>query len=88
MAIDSALKRRAVAGISNYIHPSVTPDVTKPVGWRQSVAWGYLGISPITPVVSAFWNAMTGESGFTGGGDIEEWLRSIIPFIILVNYVL
>lgn len=41
-----------------------------------------------TPVVPDFWNAMTGESGFTGGGDIEEWLRSIIPFIILVNYVL
>lgn len=65
------MKRRSVAGISGWpIHPSVTPDATKPVAWRQMVGWGYVGIAAIGPVISLFWCAWTGNSGETGGGNL------------------
>jgi hypothetical protein len=54
MAIDTATKRRSVSGIPH--HPlgvGITPDVTKPAGWRATAAWGYFGITPNPPVVGA-----------------------------------
>ena len=34
-------------------------------GFWSGVAW-------VPPVVGAYWNALTGQSGLTGGGDIGE----------------
>ena len=39
MAIDTALKRRAAAGVPFGI--GVTPDSAKGIAWRFSVAWSY-----------------------------------------------
>lgn len=45
MAIDTAVKRRAVAHISRvWSGKGITPDVTKPQAWRQVVGWSYYGI--------------------------------------------
>ena len=45
MPIDTARKRRGVAGIGYWLFgPGVTPDATPDVFWRQSVGWGYGGI--------------------------------------------
>jgi hypothetical protein len=45
MAIDTAEKRRAVAGIGIVIFgPGVTPNATPDQEWRQEVGWGYPGI--------------------------------------------
>lgn len=42
MAIDTATKRRAAAGVPFLpIGPSVTPDATRGVVWRASAAWSY-----------------------------------------------
>lgn len=44
--IDTALKRRSAAGVTcPMFGPGVTPDETKPEAWRQSVGFGYAGIS-------------------------------------------
>lgn len=39
MAIDTALKRRASAGVS--IGYGITPDATAPISWRVTVAWNF-----------------------------------------------
>ena len=49
MAIDTAEKRRAVAGISAALSVAVTPNVAKDVQWRQESGWGYPGIFPSLP---------------------------------------
>ena len=46
MAIDTAEKRKAVAGIPFHLFLGVTPNVAKDVEWRQEAAWGYPGITP------------------------------------------
>ena len=47
MAIDTAAKRRCVAGIAFLpLTPGVTPDAAQPVEWRIQAAWGYSGITP------------------------------------------
>lgn len=52
MAINTAEKRRAVAGIAAHpMGPAVTPTVGKDQEWRQQVAWGYSGILAGAPVV-------------------------------------
>ncbi len=51
MAIDSAEKRKAVAGIPGLPFLGVTPNSAKDVEWRQEVAWGYPGIAPGLPDV-------------------------------------
>ena len=46
MAIDTAEKRRDVAGIAAFpMGPAVTPNASKDSEWRQQVAWGYSGIA-------------------------------------------
>lgn len=50
MAIDTAEKRRSVAGIPGVpFGPNVTPNASKDVEWRQQVAWSYSGIAPAAP---------------------------------------
>lgn len=50
MAIDSAEKRRAVAGIAAHpMGPAVTPNASKDAEWRQQVAWSYSGIAADEP---------------------------------------
>jgi hypothetical protein len=52
MAIDTAAKRRNVAGLGFWLFgPGVTPDATPGVDWRQAVGWGYLGIEAAGSVV-------------------------------------
>lgn len=53
MAIDTAEKRRSVAGIPFWIGLGVTPNVAKDAEWRQQAGWGYSGIAAGgAPVVS------------------------------------
>lgn len=60
--IDTAEKRRAVAGIAAFpLGPSVTPNVAKDAEWRQQAAWGYSGIA-------------ADEPGEVGPGDVSEWI--------------
>lgn len=74
MAIDTAAKRRALSGvITGFLLVGVTPDVLKPIEWRQNAGWGYSGIAadaPAAPVVAAYevvqWR---GETNTT-----ESWL--------------
>ena len=50
MAIDSAAKRKGVAGIPAIpLGPNITPDATKAQFWRQTAAWGYGGILAAVP---------------------------------------
>jgi len=52
MAIDTAKKRRNISALHTAITiVGVTPDTLKPVAWRQSVGWGYLGVTPSLPPV-------------------------------------
>lgn len=46
MAIDTAERRRNVAGVGYWIGLGVTPNASKDVEWRQQVGWGYSGIAP------------------------------------------
>ena len=53
MAIDSAAKRRALSGvIAGLLLVGATPDVLKPIGWRQNAGWGYSGIAAGAPSVT------------------------------------
>ena len=50
MAVDTAEKRKAIAGIHmRYSGPGVTPNVLKDQEWRQEAGWGYNGILVATP---------------------------------------
>ncbi len=51
MAIDTAEKRRCVAGIP--LGTGVTPNAVKDQEWRQEVGWGYCGILAAAAVVAA-----------------------------------
>ncbi len=47
MAIDSAEKRKSIAGIlTGFMPVAVTPNASKDVEWRQEAGWGYPGIAP------------------------------------------
>jgi hypothetical protein len=53
MAIDTAEKRRSVAGVGLVIFgPAVTPTVGKDQEWRQQSAWSYSGILAESPVAA------------------------------------
>lgn len=45
MAIDSAEKRKSLAGIITSMPPGVTPNASKDAEWRQEAGWGYPGIA-------------------------------------------
>ena len=66
MAIDTAEKRRSVAGIAGFpMGPAVTPNASPDQEWRQEVAWSYSGIlADLPPVVVV---SDTFPSGFTLG---------------------
>lgn len=50
MAIDTAEKRRAVAGVNRqWDGPSLTPNVAKDAEWRQQSGHSYSGIAAGTP---------------------------------------
>ncbi len=50
MAIDDREKRQSVVAISLYpIAPSVTPNSSKDVEWRQQSGYGYSGIAAAAP---------------------------------------
>lgn len=51
MAIDTAEKRRSVAGIQVLTVPAVTPNASKDLEWRQEAGWSYPGIAAQTIVV-------------------------------------
>ena len=48
MAVDSALKRKSISGVG-WLIPGVTPNVAKPLVWRQASGWSYNGISVGAP---------------------------------------
>jgi hypothetical protein len=43
--IDTAAKRRSVAGVPFHPGLGVTPNALKDAAWRQQVAWSYSGIA-------------------------------------------
>ncbi len=47
MAIDTAEKRRSVAGIT--LGSGVTPNVSKDIEWRQQAGWSYSGVAAGSP---------------------------------------
>ena len=65
MPIDSAAKRRNISALhAAFTIVGVTPDLLKPVDWRQAVGWGYLGVSPSDPnlggstgVIATVWHS-------------------------------
>lgn len=64
MAIDTAAKRRAVAGLLGYVlGPGVTPSATPDAAWRQTVGYGYLGIAAVAEGARVHHDAWTGLSG-------------------------
>ena len=63
MAIDTELKRRSVAGIGARRRPAVTPDVSKPLEWRQTVAGIYSGIATISVVTIDLPNSFGSVTG-------------------------
>lgn len=61
MAIDTAAKRRSVAGLPFWLFgPGVTPDATPDSFWRQCVGWGYAGIAAAEGAVVAVVAAAAG----------------------------
>jgi hypothetical protein len=53
MAIDTAEKRRSVAGVGFWVFgPAVTPNASKDAEWRQQAGWSYSGIAADVPVSS------------------------------------
>ena len=73
MGIDTREKRQAVSVISTYFSPTTTPNATKDQEWRQETAWSYPGIlAGGAGPASGFWCALTGQSGYTGGGRIRQ----------------
>jgi hypothetical protein len=53
MAIDSAAKRRAIAGIiAGVTVVSVTPNGSQPIAWRQDAGWGYQGIETLAQAIT------------------------------------
>ena len=51
MAIDSAEKRRSVAGIPFFLGLGVTPNASQDQEWRQQADWSYSGILADVPSV-------------------------------------
>jgi len=49
MAIDTAEKRKSVAGVPFYIFLGVTPNASKDAEWRQQAGYGYSGIAAAEP---------------------------------------
>lgn len=51
MAIDSALKRKAVSGVVlPFLLVGITPNASEPVAWRQAAGWSYSGIETVAAV--------------------------------------
>lgn len=72
MAIDSASKRRGVSGVGFWVvGPAVTPDAARGLGWRQSSAWGYLGIAAGAPPVSS--GQSPRASRYRAGHRVDYW---------------
>ena len=52
MAIDTAAKRRSIAGVPFFMRgPGVTPTATPDGTWRQTVCYNYSGIAVGAPIV-------------------------------------
>ena len=78
MAIDTAEKRRSVAGIT--VGWGITPNASKDAEWRAQVAWNYSGIAFGEPAVVVDEPAQRdGRDG--GGGRKPAWWEGewIIP---------
>ena len=72
MAIDSAAKRRAAAGVPCHpLGPGVTPDAAKSASWRKQSAWGYAGGMVTAPMGRRFLVIGRGDKPSTalGRGD-------------------
>ena len=64
MAIDSREKRQSAVAVGSYFSgPSVTPNASKDVEWRQQVGYGYSGIE----LVIMYYQVIGGVLTFTGG---------------------
>lgn len=65
--IDTAAKRKSAAGVPFLpLGPGVAPDASKPLAWRQQVAWGYSGIATVQTLFKPYW-AFDASSTLSGG---------------------
>jgi hypothetical protein len=72
VAIDSAAKRRAAAGVPCHpLGPGVTPDAAKSASWRKQSAWGNAGGTVTAPMGRLFLIIGRGDKPSTalGRGD-------------------
>lgn len=65
MAIDSAAKRRSVAGLT--VGWGITPDAAALAAWRQTVAWSYSGILAGAAAIASLLCASVSISPAVGG---------------------
>ena len=79
MAIDSAEKRKSVAGIGAHpMGPAATPNSGRDAEWRQEAGWGYPGISAAS------------VSGYAAAADSPDaigralWQRPCLWWLVLV----
>ena len=81
MAIDSAAKRKAVSSIPGLpFAPSVTPDATKAVFWRQTVGWGYGGIAAAAPGINVAIRAVVWETLHSNGVVWDTTLERLVEW--------
>lgn len=66
--IDTAAKRRSVAGIGRKFRPAQTPDNAKPQAWRQVAGSGYAGILAADGVLYV----PSAERTATGAASVRE----------------
>ena len=68
MAIDTAAKRRSVAGVGFFIvGPGVTPDATPGLAWRQQSGWSYSGIAAGSGLPVETWTRVAEVNSVNGG---------------------
>ena len=82
MAIDTAAKRRSVAGLAFFVFgPGVTPDATPGLEWRQQSGWGYSGIAAGEAVASQVRRGPSarGRSRARGRKTVLWWLLILLP---------
>lgn len=83
MAIDTAEKRKAVAGIGfAYYLTEVTPNASKDQEWRQEAANSYPGILAGAPVPRQ--DLFLGDGGSSQQTRDEQMLIRVVPFVVAI----
>ena len=76
MAIDSAEKRRSIAGILLPLIMGVTPTASPDAEWRQEAGWSYSGIAAAAIAAGALTTLLQHNSG-SGWVDVAGTTRNV-----------